>query len=95
VNGRATHLDSDDGVQHPYGRLERFKVAILVREDTKVACVNPKANACVHVFLRGLEPGITLGLHANVYVNGASRIQSMCKDVTCLKMWWRSASYAS
>ena len=59
---RTSYFDGDDRVQSANGRFERFEVAILVRKDTKVAIVDSKTNAGVDVFLRRLEPRVTLSL---------------------------------
>ena len=62
MDRRAPDLDRHDGVQHPYRGLERLEVAVLVGEDAEETVVNPEANTGVDVFLRRLEPSITLRL---------------------------------
>ena len=62
MNGCATKLDGDFWIENAYSGLERGEGVILVREDTKYAGFDTKANACRNVFLCGLEPGVALGL---------------------------------
>ena len=62
MDSGAPNFDGDDRVQSAYGSLKGFEVRILVGEDAKETVVNPEANTGVDVFLRRLEPSITLRL---------------------------------
>ena len=67
---------------------------VLVGEDAEEAGVDAQADARVDVLLRGLEPGVALGLGAETGLSvGAGGSERGVR--TCLKMWWRRASYAS
>ena len=58
----AASLHGDDGVEHANGSLERLQILVLVWEHTEEAVVHPEADTSVDVLLRGLEPGVALGL---------------------------------
>ena len=80
----APDFDRHDRVEHPDSRLEGREEVVLVGEDTEVAWLDTQADACMHVLLRGLEPGIALGLQRivsiPVYKNTGPEEDSMCKD---------------
>ena len=58
----AADLDGDDGVEDADGGLEGLQVLVLVWEHTEVVVVHSKADAGMDILLRGLEPGVALGL---------------------------------
>lgn len=62
MDSRAAHLDRDDGVEGADGGLKGFEVAVLVGEDTEVACVDTETDTGVDILLGRLEPGVTLSL---------------------------------
>lgn len=62
MDGGAANFYSHDGVEGPDCGLEGLEVPVLVRENTEMACVNPKTDTSVYVLLRGFEPRIGLGL---------------------------------
>lgn len=93
MNGGAANFDSHDGVEGPDGGLEGLEVPVLVWENTKMACVDPKTDTSVYILLRGFEPRIGLGLLREYR---SAKVLVRCRrDRTCLKMWWSRASYAS
>ena len=94
MNGGAANFDSHDGVEGPDGRLKGLEVPILIRENTKMACVDPKTDTSVYVLLRGFEPRIGLSL-LRESGQQKSRTTKAMEERTCLKMWWSRASYAS
>lgn len=66
MDSSTTNLDGDDRVQHPHGRFEWFQVRILVGENSELSRAYAHTYAGVHVFVRRLEPGITLGLDTDL-----------------------------
>ena len=74
MDGRAAHLDGDDGVEDPNGSLEGLEVAVLVRKDTELVVRHAEADSGVHVLFRGLEPGIPLRLPENVVQQGVEGV---------------------
>jgi hypothetical protein len=59
VDGSTADFYSGDRVQDFDSALERLKIWVLVREYTKPALVDTKADARMDVLFCGLEPSIT------------------------------------
>ena len=66
VDGGAAHLDGDDGVEGADCGLEGLEVAVLVRQDAKVASVDAETDSGVEILLGRLEPGVPLCLFTNI-----------------------------
>ena len=62
MNSGAANFYGHDGVEGPDGRLEGLEVPVLVWENTKMTCVDPKTDTSMYVLLGGFEPRIGLGL---------------------------------
>ena len=74
MDGSASELDCHDGVQEADRGLEGLEMRVLVREDTEHPSIDAQADAGVDVLLRGLEPGVALGLVRGAELNvGAER----------------------
>jgi hypothetical protein len=62
VDRGASHLDCDDRVKSADSSLERFEMAVLIREYAILPSLDTEAHAGVDVFCRRLEPSVALRL---------------------------------
>ena len=58
----ASELDGDHRVQHAHHLFKGLEVGVLVGKDAEDAVVYAKADSCVDVLLRRLEPSVPLSL---------------------------------